>query len=409
MDEGGASRWHISYDVTIPKKWRVDGSKNRIIVPLGSLRKGALRRVDAAGGGAATLSILETEENTKHTVQLLMSLAQSFLEPEVVASPDCRIAVETLVRSDPHNADEAIKEFDSWIAAATASSSDTRTQKKIDFFRNMAFEFATNFLLLVEVNADVLDTRTVIKYSRDDDPPEVKGSNTHEIAWAVPDFGMSGSYHLEVEVPRGLTLSSMRLVQYDSDDTCISELLDIPSRPRSLAHLACRPDSRLATAQAKLTLLPAEQGLYTFARMSGIVVFVVTMLAWIVALLPGVVVSASTALPSSAVSVILAAPALLLSWVSRAPEHEIVALILRPYRKMLLASASTLVMLACAAAIPFVFPWSQLLWAPIVAIQTWAFGLAVSTRRSELSPASHTLDEKEGEQSAEVETSGKQE
>ncbi|OFI37101.1 hypothetical protein BIU82_08300 [Arthrobacter sp. SW1] len=285
------------------------------------------------------------------------------------------------MRAVPDEALKVAEEFLQWLESVQLRPEDPAKRNQIDLFRHFALQFATNFLLLVEVDAGLLGTRTVIKYSRDDDPPEAQGPNTRHIAWEVPDFGMAGSYHLEVEVPHGLCLSSLKLVQYDSDGTVISEHLDASVRPRSLGHLACAPDSRLATAEAELIVEPAPQGIYTVSRISSFVVSGVVLIAWVVSLVPGLIVSADVGLPTSAVSVILTAPALLLSWLSRAPEHEIVALILRPYRRVLIASATTLVIMAIAAAVPFVFPWSQVLWTPIVAVQTWAFLEALAKRK----------------------------
>lgn len=74
--------------------------------------------------------------------------------------------------------------------------------------------------------------------------------------------------------------------------------------------------------------------------------------------LSGQVLSAPLDLPSGAASVILIAPAALLSWLARTSEHPIAAAVMFSVRTMLMATAVLLVGMAALCAVP----WTTEVW-----------------------------------------------
>ncbi|PYI39612.1 hypothetical protein CVS30_02720 [Arthrobacter psychrolactophilus] len=352
-----------------------------MIVPLGSVRKGALKNVDTSGAGASSLSILGAEDNGNYAVAMLRMLAQSLLGEELGGSARCRDVVTAVVRATTESCDASTNEFSVWLADCLELVADedkgAEFDRSVDLFREFVLQFATTFLLLVEVNDNLAGTRCVIKYSRDDTAPEQSGIRSQQAAWEIPDYGFARSYHLEVEVPPGLVYKQLEIVEYGSNGTSTNRAVDAPSKPQVLAHLACAPSERMATAVAGLTLAPSRQGQYKVARFSVWITFAVALAAWGSSLVPGVIVSDASGPVSAAVSLLLTGPALLLSWFSRSPEHEVVAWIMGPYRKMLLMSVLTLFLLAASAAVPLVSPTKELVWFPVLFVQVRALGLSL--------------------------------
>lgn len=382
MGESGRSRWHISHDLTVPKQFCIPGSKDRMIVPLGSVRKTALRNVDTSGAGASSLSLLGKEENGNYAVAMLLMLAESLFGSKVAAAPESRRIITNVVHANERTQLLAIKEFRAWCAGnATNIDPDKMSKgfdKSLDFFTGFVGQFAGTFLLMVEIDSKLAGTRCVIKYSRDDIAPEHRGNKSRQTAWEIPDYGFARSYHLEVEVPPGLVYQELEMIEFDSKGKPARTIVDAPPHPQVVAHLACEPSERMSTAVAGLTLAPSLQGQYRVARSSAWITFGVALIAWFSALLPGVLVSETAGPVSAAVSLLLTGPALLLSWFSRSPEHEVVAWIMRPYRNMILLSVTTLLLLAAAAALPLVPVVQDLVWLPVLALQTWALCLSIS-------------------------------
>lgn len=384
MGENGRSRWHISHDVTVPEEFIIPGSKNRMVVPLGSLRKGALKNVDTSGAGAASLSVLGAEDNGNYAVAMLLMMAESLLGAAVASSSSCSEIITKVVRANHAHQHDATREFRAWLTESVSlidsSSKGPEFDRRLDFFREFVGQFATTFLLLVEVDSSLAGTRCVIKYSRDDTAPERIDTESQQLAWEIPDYGFARSYHLEVEVPPGLVYKELEILEIDSNGNPGSRDVDAPSRPQIIAHLACTPNERMASAVAGLTLSPSNHGQYKVARFSAVAVFAMSIVAWLSSMLPGVFVANDTGPASAAVSLLLTGPALILSWFGRSPEHEVIAWIMRPYRKMLLMSVAVLFLLAAAAAFPLVPPVKELIWFPVLFVQTWALGLFIRHR-----------------------------
>lgn len=384
MGENGQSRWHISHDVTVPEEFSIPGSKNRMIVPLGSLRKGALKNVDTSGAGAVSLPILGAEANGNYAVAMLLMMAESLLGAALAGSSTCSEVITKVVRANHAHQQDATHEFRTWLTEAVSlidpSSRGPEFERRFDFFQEFVGQFATTFLLLVEVDSSLAGTRCVIKYSRDDTAPERIHTDSQQLAWEIPDYGFARSYHLEVEVPPGLVYTALEILEIDSNGNPTSRVLDAPPTPQIIAHLACAPNERMASAVAGLTLSPSKQGQYKVSRFSAVIVFVLSVAAWVSSMMPGVFVASDSGPASAAVSLLLTGPALILSWFSKDPEHEVIAWIMRPYRIMLLMTVGTLLLMAAAAAFPFVSPVKELVWFPVLFLQTRALGLFLRHR-----------------------------
>lgn len=378
MDADGGTTLHVSLDYTLPSP-AIERSGKRILLPLGFVRKGALRKVNTRGASGQPLPILDSEENGSLAVEMLLALAGQVLPDAIVSSDECRDTLEGVVYCSPSGAAQAVAQFKVWLG-----SQDVESGPAQEVFASMTTQLAHNFLFAVEVDTAVVGTRSIVKYSYEDELPEIrKVSIPTTIARSIPQFGIAASWHFEVEAPAGLGIRALRVREYDVDGTLGSDWEDRAPRrdPETVAHVACRPDHRLTTATADIVLTPQLRGLPRVSLWGALLTGVLVALALGARTFPDVFIAESTA-GSSPASILLAGPALLLSWLSRAPEHVMVARLHWPLRRVLVVSSFVLFGMALIVTVPLLSPWNCIAWATLAAAQAWAVVEAVRLYRS---------------------------
>lgn len=369
MDANGSTRLHVSVDCTLPTAV-IPRSRDRVLLPLGLVRKGALRTVDTRGSSGQPLAILDSDENGTLAVDMLLAIAAQALPPTVATSDGCREALETVVFCAPGDAQRAVAQFNAWLQ----SQPGVEPGSPRDVFAGMTAQIASNFLFAVEVAADVVGTRSIVKYSYEDEIPEIRKIHIPTtIARDVPQFGMAASWHFEVQAPPGLGVRDLRVQQYQADGTATGAWEDSSSGRDvdTVAHVACRPDHRFTTAKAEIVLTPQVRGLPRAALWGAVLTLVLVALALVARRYPGVFVGVRPG-GSSPASILLAGPALLLSWLSRAPEHVMVARLHQPLRRVLVVSSFVLFGMALILTVPLLSPWKNIAWAAIAVAQLWA-------------------------------------
>ncbi|WP_237715334.1 hypothetical protein [Arthrobacter sp. TB 23] len=248
-------------------------------------------------------------------------------------------------------------------------------------FASIAYQMGQHFLFMVEISDERVETRTILKYSLDQEAPLTTRDPSKRVLFKVkvPDIGFAESQHIAVEVPDGVVLEKMTLegtiFEGDVQDVWAS---DEPKRrlQGTAGHITIRPSSRFLKGELLVWVVPAKQGLYRFAKVSIVMVTIVVGATWWVrhdsAFLLGNVL-----IPSPAASILLLGPALLLSWFSRTTEHTLLAKVQGPLRLALLGTALALLVLAVLAAIPVSASVWNLGWVLATCIQGVAFLLLV--------------------------------
>ncbi|MGY1673485.1 hypothetical protein [Geodermatophilus sp. SYSU D00710] len=379
MDANGSTRLHVSVDYTLPTPV-IPRSRDRVLLPLGLVRKGALRTVDTRGSSGQPLAILDSEENGDLAVDMLLAIAAQALPAAIASSDGCREALESVVFCGAWDARRAVTQFDAWLEQQPGVEPGPAR----DVFAGMVRQLASLFLFAVEVAADGVGTRSIVKYSYEDEIPTIRKIHIPTtIGRDVPQFGMAASWHFEVEAPPGLGVRRLRVREYQADGAAVGAWEESSSGRDvdTVAHVACRPEHRFTTATAEIVLTPQVRGLPRAAFWGAMATLGLLVLALVARGFPGVFVGAGPG-GSSPASILLAGPALLLSWLSRAPEHVMVARLLWPLRWVLVLSSFVLFGMALIVTVPLLSPWKTIAWAVLAAVQLWAAYRAIRLYRS---------------------------
>lgn len=385
MSTNGATTLHVSLDYTLPTA-TIGRSPNRVLLPLGFVRKGALRRVSTRGASGEPLPILDSNENGALSLQMLLFLAAQVMPPQAASSAACHDALHRIVfcnpdsADKPNEADKAVSEFHDWLV----KDSEAKEGRERDAFESITSQLARNFLFAVEVETANVGVRSIAKYSYEDDLPDIRKINIPTtIGREAPQFGIAASWHFEVEAPPGIGIRRLLVQELNADGGLGHDWEDRANGrdPLTVAHVACRPDTRFSTAKAEIVLAPQRRGLPRAALWGALLTSLLLVLAMTVHAFPGVFVPPGSA-GSSSSPILLAGAALLLSWLSRAPEHVLVARLQWPLRRILVLSSFVLFGMALIFTVPLLRPWSCIAWAVIAAVQAWSLFEAVSLYRS---------------------------
>lgn len=355
----GATRLQVSFEVTVPADLRLARPGNKMAVPLAFMAKKPLRKLHTSDPSGKPASILDTPVNGDYAHQFLLALAPGRVQSDTVAWPAVREALRDIVASDGGASAAAPWRVLQTLLSRSADRNGPLTQEdefEQSFFLGIARQMGEQFLFLMEIDAALVGTRVLLKYSLDQDAPRTDTDPTKRAIFSlvIPDFGFAASQHVEVELPQGVILERITLEERLLGDAVQRSLAtDVPDRrtQRLVGHVALRPSARFASGELFVTAIPAKQGLYRFAKISILAVSLVVLAAWFVRLDVTAFIR-RVDIPSPSASILLIGPALLLSWFSRATEHSLIAKIQGPLRLGLLASATVLLGFAVLAAVP---------------------------------------------------------
>lgn len=386
MDANGGTRLLASLDMTLPEPAIRRGS--RVVVPLAVVQKGALRKVDTRDHSGAPMPVLDTADNGGLVVEMLGALGDSILPARVVGSPRFESVLRSLVFCDPASATSQVARFRGWLDANGVNPD----HPDHELFSSMVAQFSSHFLFAVEMSADVVGERTVVKYSYEDLLPELE-RRRHVPTWLerqVGNYAMGASYHFELEAPAGVGFRWLHLYesQPDGSGTVLRcrDAATSPRNPETVLHVACQPGHRLTRASIEAGLSPPLGGLVSVAFWGALLATFCVIFGGAYAFFPEAFLAKSGTI-SPVASLVLAGPALLLSWLSRAPEHVMVARVLWPVRRLLVQSSLVLFGLALVLAVPLVQPWNGWAWSAVAVLQlatlAQAVQIFVSVGRSE--------------------------
>ena len=198
----------------------------------------------------------------------------------------------------------------------------------------------------------------------------------------VGNYAMAASYHFEVEAPGGIGFRWLNLYesQADGSDTQLKSTDEArsPSSPEVVLRVACRPGHRFTTAVVEAGLAPPAGGLVSVAVSGALIAGACVVLGAAYSVWPDKFVDGRGVTMSPVASLLLAGPALLLSWLSRAPEHRMVARVLWPVRSLLVQTSLSLFGLAFVLAVPLAAPWKGCAWLAVSVMQALTVAQAVA-------------------------------
>ncbi|MET3904410.1 hypothetical protein [Paenarthrobacter sp. 4246] len=351
LDAEGTTRRHVSIDITAPSGFMISGSEDRFIIPIAILEKGTKRKLDATHAGKS-ISVLGRQDNGSLAVEMLTTSLIHLLPLQEEDVKEAKAVISKVVFSRPKaEAESALIEYLNWIAVRKDGA---KSPKMLEVTNSMVQQLAHNFLFLVELDSDLLDTRTTVKYALNQEAPEVhkRGFKRVRFDYPVPDFGFAASQHLEVEVPEGLVVSRLELTETGPSESDSKSDIDANPNGHRLGHVALSPSQRFFTGRAFVDVVPTTQGLFFFTKLAVACIVLLFISAQLVRVFNGYILGPKAEIPSPSASILLIGPALLFSWMSRTQEHNLVVQILSPLRRVLGRCALALLGTAVLAAIP---------------------------------------------------------
>lgn len=402
LDAEGTTRQSTSVDITVPEDMAIVAtSRNRVIVPLGMLAKGAKQRLDAKHDGKS-VSVLGRAEHSKLAVGMLEDAARKLPRKAPADSAEDRPIFSAVVSADENDSAAALRAYESWKDSALDRDNFTEGHKRRVLLIDMLVSrLAGNYLFLVELDVDYVGIRTTLKYSLDQELPELEDRGPQQIRfkYGIPDFGFAASQHVEFEVPKGLCLQSIDLVAFDGRQVAVQASGHESNKPTRVAHEVLSPKSLFHSGDAWVAAVPARQGVFSFSKWAAVVTVLLVLGTLAIRVWNNEILRPEALIPSPAASIILVTPALLLSWMSKEPEHELVARLLAPLRKILLACGGILLTIALLAAVPLA-PWTWwVLWFVIYGATAWMafYSLRVFAGYSKKSEVTTNLEGTKGD------------
>lgn len=387
MNPDGVTRRKVSVDVDLAAHdpWPTDAG-GRLLVPVTIQAKRPMRHFDAACEGDPA-PVLTTEDNGVLAELLLRGLVPEQL-PLVEAAVLAEEHVPAIVHAPELLVEEALDRF--WahcehlrtvvqeLIDRDLLSAEDAENWEADFalFTTVADQLARGFLLTFALRAEFAGRRVVVKYAMDEQyaagrRPRLWDRLRHcWMPWVgrvgLHDLASCRSFHLEMTVPAEVRLHEFTVLSHEGDRAqgppgahravhrVLAEDRAVRRWPGAVrGHVALRPTSRFDDAFCEMVILPARQGIAAFAAVAVGLITVVLLLVGVVSAAAGHVLGPGWQVPSAAASIVMSVVAVLLSWISRQPEHDIAARVLRPVRYALNLEAFVMLMLAGAASVPF--------------------------------------------------------
>lgn len=372
LDPEGYTRRHVSLDVTVPD--RIECKDEQAFLPLGFLQKRVIQRFDVTHEGKS-LPVLTSRENGEISSAFtdhLVRGAELPPEHEHEVGKALRKVVEYNSADGGENPLKAARAALKAAFSAVPKMSDN-AQIHAGLLASYVELFADNFMLVVVIPTKLISQRIVIKYSLDqpftvDDRWSSISSLTFK--YTPASCWSNTSYHVEIDLPPSLVITEV-LRKPISPRTSVGTHVEAPPHIASAPSFGGSRSHIVLTTQPvveenielSITTAPGPQGIRRFTGWTAAIVLLL-VLASIPARLCNMVVADSFTIPSPVAPVVLVGPALLLSWIGRSREHDVVSNLLLPLRAVLMVCSLVLVLLAVLAAVPVeVLVWHIIWWA----------------------------------------------
>ena len=288
-----------------------------LVVPLGLFAKQDFVEFDLSSADGSALTLLTRRESTLLVQAVVRRACADALGGRLPA--DLEEAVLAVVHA---GADEGGRALDRLLETAEERPDVARLLAD-PVVRYLLDALATRFVALVVLDVDG-PRRRVLKYGYRSPLRVVDsglwtrlGLSGFVLEADLPLAGLSGSYHLDLQAPRGLLLDDVVLRRRESTGTWVSvQEVDVAA-PAVHLHADDLDDEAYAYA-VRLALVPTRRGLVRNA----------TVLAWLTTLLVAVVlvwdlVARGAGGRDTAAALLLLLPGLLGALLSRAGEHPL--------------------------------------------------------------------------------------
>lgn len=365
-----STKRRVSYDFTLPLyAWEV-AEGNRIGVPLTNMRKELIKNLSVTDAAGKALSVYGADQNGELGVEMLEAFISGFIG---TALSDIEMGqVKEIVFSD------AKQDVSAQVVALRQRFVSVPNKEESDVIAATAFieEFASNFVFMVEVPEEYLETRRIIKVLYDkelSDDGDIKNmfSLGREFIIEAPFMASAASSHLEVNAPEGLQVISLTHHEVRNDGSLGDAIGESEARGH-IAHIKM-PKSTLTHTQSMLELRPVFSGL-VFQAWLGTFLATVFFGAELIGigLLYNLLPDIAHVGPFAGVS--LALPAFLLTLLVRSREHGHVHNLLSVPRTV--ASVTSALLFTSAASLVLGLSKSAL-WTTLLSIECLQFALFV--------------------------------
>lgn len=382
--DGESARRRVSVDLTVPAQvpWPLDSASVRspsadsLVVPIAFLQKERLRSLDVVDASGASVPVLGRSEN----VELAAGFIEALLRAEGKWDEQRTSLQEEIRRVAGGPRAEA-----TCVAAEVADALDLSGSLSGEYLDRLA----STFILAVVVPGSMAGQRTLIKFSYHWEAGQFSGSQhrvrrglwrlsaavgltSQRLETQVGDLGLAASYHFEIPVPKELRARSLRLEGVTGDGAQ-------DRTPGSVGHALVGVDRRATDVTAVLVVDQRRAGIHGITLASSVLTALIFS-----ATRPFVGVEASEA--GLAASLLLAGPAVVLTFLVRPRESSVVSRLLDPLRALVLGLSAALFAAALALSIklsggPVRFFWDTSIAAASVVALLLSVGWACLTVR----------------------------
>jgi len=373
----GETRRRISWDFAVPHNLAIAAGPGRVAVPIATLDKRPLKRLDVRDRSGGALPVWGREQNGHLAADVLLAGLET-LQAEGLSAATRETVRDVVFARSRHAVDKQFSVLFEGIAAE-----DERTRDLAEAVRGVAETLADGFLLVVELPEDAVGLRSIVKVSYDDDrltASESKGdafTGRSTIPVEVRGWVEAQSWHLEVHAPDGLNVEKLGYEIWDSKSLDVLSA-DSDGGQASTAHITGAAISWGYEFAAEVRLTPTTPGLLNQVTLG--VMFALALL--VVGSLASEDIAERLTEPgrgTSLATVAFSIPAFLLALLSRSREHHLVSRVLMTPRLISFASALTLwaagLMLAWTADAGDIRLGLGLLAATQLGLLIWAYSL----------------------------------
>jgi hypothetical protein len=344
LEEHGETRQRISWDFTIDQSLAIPASRGRTAVPLATMRKQSLKRLDVTDASGAALSVWGRDDNGGLAQAALTSYLTGLLGRDLTDREGLTLH-RIVFATDAEAAYPELQRLSRTLSEAGDGGASLMA---------IASDLAANFLLVVEVPNDCVGSRSLVKLQHEGDIGQGEQFNAlatvHGYRFEGAAWSSVASWHVEIHATPGLAIAGLTARVSDTDDRgelVTREVLISPATGPT-AHISGEKTPLGSLSFADLELRPAAGGLVN-QTVTGAIVASLLLGAgciWTDRLFEAIQEADRAA---AVAAVMLAVPAVLIAFVARGPEHPLVSRLLLAPRLVNFAVAT--VLLATAAAL----------------------------------------------------------